>query len=303
MDDILTTEEISNARSESFVGEMNVLKMAWWKELSNLTGAYDSVSVLRSFIDAMFYTLNGEHDKVKDIPCLAGKDYDKRIRILQRAMRFLGESMEANRFVDFLGAADQALRGKGSQDCTGAFYTPTNVCEAMADCNKDAAIQAKFERGEIVTVYDPTVGAGRTLLAWCKVNAKYLEQIRAFGTDIEINAVRMFYVNCALNGIAARCTHGNELSNDREWAVYYTPEWRVYEYNRNIKIQMDKWRSIFQGMHDVTVESTAQEPQETPEVPELDNSTTQEQNAPETPAEPEKMDVTIDSDGQMTFNF
>ena len=298
--DIITTEELSAARSEAFVGEMNVLRMSWWKELSKLTGAYDSVSVLRSFIDAMFYTLNGEHDKVKDIPCLAGKDHEKRIHILQRAMRLLGESMEANRFVDFLGAADQALRGKGSQDCTGAFYTPTNVCEAMAGCNTDAAVQAKFERGEIVTVYDPTVGAGRTLMAFCKEHVKYLDQIRAFGTDIEINAVRMFYVNCALNGIAARCVHGNELSNDREWAVYYTPEWHVYEYDRNIKIQMDKWRSIFQGMHDVAAEyNTVQEP----EAIETVENTSEEQNAQETPAEPEKMDVTIDADGQMTFNF
>lgn len=291
MNDILTTEEISKARSESFIGEMNVLKMSWWKELSKLTGAYDSVNVLRSFIDAMFYTLNGEHEKVKDIPCLAGKDYEKRIRILQRAMRMLGESMEANRFVDFLGAADQALRGKGSQDCTGAFYTPTNVCEAMAGCNNDEHIKAQFERGEIVTVYDPTVGAGRTLMAFCKQHVKYLEQIRAFGTDIEINAVRMFYVNCALNGIAARCVHGNELSNDREWAVYYTPEWHVYEYDRNIKLQMDKWRALFQGVYDAAAEHA---PVVTP---------TQEQNAQETPAEPEKMDVLIEANGQMTFNF
>ena len=289
MNDTLTTEELSKARSESFLGEMNVLKMSWWKELSKLTGAYDSVNVLRSFIDAMFYTLNGEHDKVKDIPCLAGKDYEKRIRILQRAMRMLGESMEANRFVDFLGAADQALRGKGSQDCTGAFYTPTSVCEALTGTAGKMA--DKFERGEIVSVYDPTVGAGRTLLAFCKDHVKYLKQIRACGTDIEINAVRMFYVNCALNGIAARCVHGNELSNEREWAVYYTPEWHVYEYDRNIKLQMDKWRATFESMQETVTELV---PVVTP---------AQEENAPEPPVESEKMDVTIEADGQMTFNF
>lgn len=298
MNDTLTTEEISKARSESFVGEMNVLKMSWWKELSKLTGAYDSVNVLHSFIDAMFYTLNGEHDKVKDIPCLSGKDYEKRVRILQRAMRMLGESMEANRFVDFLGAADQALRGKGSQDCTGAFYTPTAVCEAMS--GTAGKIADKFERGEIVSVYDPTVGAGRTLLAFCKDHVKYLEQIRAFGTDIEINAVRMFYVNCALNGIAARCVHGNELSNDREWAVYYTPEWHVYEYDRNIKLQMDKWRATFKSVYDVAAESNAVQE---PKVIETVENTPDEQNAQEPPVESEKMDVLIEADGQMTFNF
>lgn len=305
-DDFITEEELKTARRDSFMGEMNVLKMSWWKELTKLTGAYDSLSVLRSFIEAMFYTLNGEHEKVKEIPCLVGKDYEKRVRVMQRAMRMLGEAMEVERFVDFLGAADQALRGKGSQDCTGAFYTPTSLCEAMGGIAANADIKAKFERGEIVTVYDPTVGAGRTLLAFCKVNAKYLDQIRAFGTDIEINAVRMFYVNCALNGIAARCVHGNELSNEREWAVYYTPEWHVYEYDRNIKLQMDKWRSIFESMQETAAKYTLtmqQEPQKELEASESDNSAPQEENAQETPTEREKMDVIVEEGGQLVFNF
>ena len=302
MNDIVTTEEIAKARSESFLGEMNVLKMSWWKELSKLTGAYDSVSVLHSFIDAMFYTLNGESDKVKDIPCLAGKDYDKRVRILQRAMRLLGESMEANRFVDFIGAADQALRGKGSQDSSEAFYTPTSVCEAMGGIAATDQIKEKLERGEIVTAYDPTIGAGRLLLSFCKKYADKLDQIRCFGTDIEINAVRMSYVNFALNGIAAELKHGNELMLEH-WATYYTPEWHVYEYDRNIKLQMDKWRSIFEGMYDVTAERAHQTAQDEPAKSEPVNAPAQEENAQETPAEPEKMDVTIEADGQLTFNF
>lgn len=277
-DDIISEKELAEARQQAHLGEMNVLKMPWWKELSKLTGAYDSVSVLRSFIDAMFYTLNGESDKVKEIPCLAGDSYDKRVRIMQRAMRLLGEAMETERFVDFLGAADQAMRGKGSKDATGSFYTPTSVCDAMAGTVADENIKTKLDRGEIVTVYDPTVGAGRTLMAFCKQYRDNLEQIRVFGTDIEINAVRMFYVNCALNGIAARCVHGNELSNDREWAVYYTPEWHVYEYDRNIKLQMDKWRSVFESMKESAAESVPV-------------------------AEPVKHDVTVEPNGQLTFNF
>ncbi len=300
----MTEKELQEARLTGFTaGGISVLKQLWWKELSKLTGAYGALDVLHGLIDAMFYTLNGEHDKVKDIPCLAGKDYEKRVRIMQRAMRFLGEAMERERFTDILGAADQELRGKGSQDCTGAFYTPDSLCNVMAEMT---GVSEKLERGEIVTVYDPTVGAGRTLMAFCKRYAKHLDKIRAFGTDIEINAVRMFYVNCALNGIAARCVHGNELSNDREWAVYYTPEWHVYEYDRNIKLQMDKWRALFESVKDMSADYTVmtpQEPQERPADPEPDNSTPEQQNAQEAPTEPEKMNVTIEADGQMIFNF
>lgn len=297
MSDLVTEKELQEARLVGFTpGGHSVLKQLWWKELTKLTGAYGELDVLHGLIDAMFYTLNGEHDKVKEIPCIAGKDYEKRVRVMQRAMRFLGEAMERERFVDILGAADQELRGTKSQSNTGAFYTPDSLCDVMAAMtgNKDAPIEEKLARGEIVTVYDPTVGAGRTLMAFCKKHAKHLDQIRAFGTDIEINAVRMFYVNCALNGIAARCVHGNELSNEREWAVYYTPEWHVYEYDRNIKLQMDKWRTLFASM---------QEPQGALAEPKPDNCTPQQGNAPIEATEAEKMDVTIEADGQMIFNF
>ena len=309
MSDLVTEKELQEARLVGFTpGGHTVLKQLWWKELSKLTGAYGSLDVLHDFIDAMFYSLNNEHDKVKELPCLAGKDYDKRVRILQRAMRFLGEAMERERFVDLLGAADQELRGTKSQSSTGAFYTPDSLCNVMAELTggKSDPVKAKLERGEIVTVYDPTVGAGRTLMAFCKQHADHLDQIRAFGTDIEINAVRMFFVNCALNGIAARCVHGNELSNEREWAVYYTPEWHVYEYDRNIKLQMDKWRALFNGMYDVAAEhaaTTPQKAQETPEAIEPGNSTPKQENEPIEATGGYKADVTIEADGQMLFNF
>lgn len=285
--ELVTEKELLEARIAAHSGEMNVLKMPWWKELSKLTGAYDSVSVLRSFIDAMFYTLNGERDKVQEIPCLQG-DYEKRVRIMQRAMILLGEAMETERFVDFIGAADQALRGKGSQDGTGAFYTPTSVCEAMSGTVADENIKAKFENGDVVSVYDPTIGAGRTLMSFCKQYSNYIDQIRACGTDIEINAVRMSYVNFALNGIAARVVHGNELSNDREWAVYYTPEWHIYEQDRKRKEQINRLCSLFASMRDAAA-------------PAPDNSTTPQEDTP--PADSEKMDVTIQKGGQLTFNF
>ena len=279
MNELVTEEELKQARLTGFMaGGYQVLKQIWWKELSKLVGAYDPLTVLRGFIDAMFFTSIGEPDKVKELPILQG-DYDKKIRIVQRAMIFLGEAMERERFTDILGAADQEMRGKGSQDTTGAFYTPTSLCEVMGEIvggEESDPVKEKFERGEIVTVCDPTVGAGRTLLGFCKKHAEHLDQIRAYGTDIEINAVRMFYVNCTLNGIAARCVHGNELSNDREWAVYYTPEWHVYEEERR---KRELWRKVFDS---VTLSAIREE---------------------ETAPEAEKMDVTVEESGQMAFNF
>lgn len=301
MTDLVTEKEMQEARITGFMpGGHQVLKQLWWKELSKLTGAASPLDVLRDFISAMFFTAQGQLDELPKLGSLSGKDYEKRLHVMRRAMIFLGEAMERERFVDILGAADQELRGKGSQDCTGAFYTPTSLCEVMGEIvggGESDPVKEKLESGGIVTVYDPTVGAGRTLLGFCKKHAAHLDQIRAYGTDIEINAVRMFYVNCTLNGIAARCVHGNELSNDREWAVYYTPEWHVYEQDR---IQREKWRSLFES---VTASITQQEPHIEPVAPEASNSTQTEQKAQETAQEAAKMDVTILPDGQMAFNF
>lgn len=296
MTDLVTEQEMRDARHVGFVaGGHQVLKQLWWKEISKLVGAYDPLTVLRNLIDAMFYTGTGELEKVKELPILQG-NYEKNVRILQRAMIFLGEAMERERFTDILGAADQELRGKGGQDANEAFYTPTSVSDCMGELigGDGDPVQAKLESGGIVTVYDPTVGAGRLIMSFCKKHAKYLNQIRAYGTDIEQNAVRMFFVNCMLNGIAAEVKHGNELMLEY-WATYYTPEWHVYEQDRKLKAHVQQMRAIFESM-------PLPEPQETPAAAETDNSTPTEEKAQETPAEGEKMDVTIQN-GQMTFNF
>jgi type I restriction-modification system DNA methylase subunit len=300
MNDIVTEKELQEARLKVFTpGGAQVLGQLWWKELQKLTGAYGQLDVLHDFISAMFYTLQGKIDELPKLPCLAGVDYEKRLTVMRRAMIFLGEAMERERFRDILGAADQELRGTKSQSGTGAFYTPDSVCDVMAAMtgSENDPVKEKLERGEIVTVYDPTVGAGRTLLSFVAKHQNHIDLIRAFGTDIEINAVRMFYVNCALNGIAARCVHGNELSNDREWAVYYTPEWHVYEAERRAREQARMWRTVFATL------SNTQEQQEEPEAPETGKSTPHEENAQDGAAGREKMDVVIEENGQLAFNF
>lgn len=276
--ELVTEDELKQARLVGFTpGGMGVLKQLWWKEISKLVGAYDPLSVLRNFIDAFFLVGIGEGDKVKELPILQG-NYEKNVRILQRAMIFLGEAMERERFTDILGAADQELRGKGGQDANEAFYTPNSVSDCMGQLigGDTDPVTEKLERGEIVTVYDPTVGAGRLILSFCKKHSKYLNQIRAYGTDIEQNAIRMFFVNCTLNGIAAEVKHGNELSLEH-WAVYYTPEWHVYEQDRKLKEQVTRFRSIFESMYETAAEL-----------------------APKVESKP---DVVIGNNGQLTFNF
>ena len=285
-EEIVTEQEMRDARLVGFTaGGHSVLKQLWWKELSKLIGAYDSLSVLRGFIDAMFYIGNGQLDKAQDLPILQGGDMAKKRRILQRAMLFLGEAMERERFTDILGAADQELRGKGGQDANEAFYTPNSVSDLMGAL-VEGELKKKLAAGDIVTVYDPTVGAGRLLLSFCKEHAQHLDQIRVYGTDIEQNAIRMFYVNCMLNGIAAEVKHGNELLMEH-WAVYYTPEWHMYEQDRKLKKHVEQMRAIFEGMPK----------------PETEEQPSPVDTTQETPDQPEKMDVTILPNGQMTFNF
>lgn len=206
---------------------------AWFKPLIKAVPELTPVQVLEDFVELAFLCLLGRRQDALSVRCLAG--HAERVEAFVAALTALGDTMERYRFVDVLGHVHQELRGLHSQQHTGSFYTPTPICEVMAEMTNAAPLQEAHaeaqERaacGEVYRVADPTVGAGRTLLSFAKVHCEKLPYFRFYGTDIEANACRMAFVNCALNGMVAQITHGNELTGE-VWQVWRTPEWSVYE--------------------------------------------------------------------------
>lgn len=108
-------------------------------------------------------------------------------------------------------------------DDRGQFFTPYDVCLLIAQIN-NIAEQAKHK--EFVTVNDPAIGAGALLIAFAQVardqGVNFQTQIHASGTDVDIKAVHMAYIQLSVIGLPATITHGNSLTLE-EHSHWYTP--------------------------------------------------------------------------------
>lgn len=231
----------------------------WFTPLLKAVPELAPVQVFEDFVEAAFLCLLGQREDALAVRALAHNP--ERVEVFVTALQELGEVMEQHRFVDVLGHVHQGLRGLGSQQHTGSFYTPTCVCELMAQVTSADMEEAhrlmheRAEAGQVFRVSDPTVGAARTLLSFAKVHATELRYLRFYGTDIELNACRMAFLNCALNGMAAEITHGNELTRE-VWHVWRTPEWSVYEEEVQA---LANWRRAFALVQELT--AAGREPQ------------------------------------------
>ena len=74
-------------------------------------------------------------------------------------------NLEKNPFQDFLGSMYMEL-GLGN-DHAGQFFTPYNVCRAMAEITVPKDFP-QFERPGYITINDPACGAGATLIVTAK---------------------------------------------------------------------------------------------------------------------------------------
>lgn len=221
----------------------------WVKVICAAAPEMDVVRVFEDFVEMMFHALQGRRDEAMRVSALNGDE--ARLTAFLQAAAMLGEEMEKRRFEDVLGEVHQEIRSMRSQQSTGSFYTPTGLCEAMAQLvvqPDHEEVRRHLEQGKVYRVADPAVGAGRTLLSFAKEHIEHLELMRFYGTDIELNACRMAYVNMALNGMAAEIRHGDGLKN-RTFAVWRTPWWNVYEEKRRAA---RFWRGVFGRLTELT---------------------------------------------------
>lgn len=133
-----------------------------------------------------------------------GKEYMNKF---SEAFAYLIQEMESRPYVDVLGVhyMDWGI-SKASATSYGAFFTPTNVCDLMAGIGmSEEVLKRVTEEGELLTVSDPCVGSGATLLALAKHlvgigGLGLLSKLRVLGIDINIVACNMCYVNTTLWG-------------------------------------------------------------------------------------------------------
>lgn len=127
--------------------------------------------------------------------------------------RLTVEGLEANTNQDFLGDIFMAL--DLGNHWRGQFFTPYDICRAMAEISLPEAVQISEKHG-YVTVCDPACGAGATLIAARNAfNLRKIgwDQVFYFAQDIDQLAGLMCYIQLSLLGCAGYVVIADSICN------------------------------------------------------------------------------------------
>lgn len=190
---------------------------------------------------------------------------------------------------DFMGELYMELN-LGNDDA-GQFFTPYDVCKAMAEmCMDEGVIRTSLERHGYISINDPACGAGATLVAAAMSlkdrGINYQQQAIFIGQDIDYTVGLMCYIQLSLLGCAGYVHIGNTLTDpmtghvlfgdgkDSTWytPIYFTEAWSA-------RRAAESMRAIFRRVDELTSTKPAQDPPPEPEKPE-------EVTAPEPPQAP-----------------
>lgn len=124
---------------------------------------------------------------------------------------------------DFLGVVLEELACNCKE--LGQFFTPSCVARLMAQVNIDEEFVKNHKRGEIITLNDPTCGAGVLLIEQAMdLIYKGIPQgdILVFAEDLDPLSFTIVYTQLSLLGIAGICTRRDSLSLQIFEGPWYT---------------------------------------------------------------------------------
>lgn len=99
------------------------------------------------------------------------------------------------------------------------FFTPWPICEFMARCNADNALQ-NSDSDKRIRILDPACGSGRMLMASSRV---FGSQHEYYGIDIDQTCAKITSINLFLSGLFhAEVMWGNALNHSDFRGSYFT---------------------------------------------------------------------------------
>lgn len=185
--------------------------------------------------------------------------YDKKEqRIFPQIFALLIMEYEANQNQDLLGELYMTL-GVSNKNA-GQFFTPYDICSLMArlSLTKDK-MRSDIKNDGYVKVYDPTVGAGATLIAVANEcnnlfnRLNYRNHVLFIGQDIDLVCANMAYIQISLLGLAGYIIVGDTLSEPaikdlkRVWftPTYFNKVWCMRRLFHNQDILGEKLNGYY----------------------------------------------------------
>ncbi len=181
-----------------------------------------SWSVWAALMDMYACSIANSCDMNKERVARREKDYQRDLEAIgndketaAKLFTVITMALENNPKQDFLGSLYMEL-GLGSH-WKGQFFTPYHLCECMAEMTMDDQIQRHYEKGDFVSLNDPSCGAGATLIAGLneakKKGVNYQRWIFVTGWDIDRVTAEMCFVQLSLLGAAGYVAVTDSLSN------------------------------------------------------------------------------------------
>ena len=200
-----------------------------------LTYCRSSWNVWNDFLDMGCISMSNSipalyrEDREREYLSIIGRYKKEDQELFPELFGFFILALNENPAQDFLGEMYFELGLE--QKCRGQFFTPYHVCHFMAELQY-AGIDAGAEIAEkgFFSVGDLTCGSGTMLVAFANVSKEhgvnFQQKVLFVAQDIDVTAVRMYYLQLAVLGCLAIVIHGDSLEkpgfhSDND--VWYTP--------------------------------------------------------------------------------
>lgn len=163
--------------------------------------------------------------------------------LFARLVLTIEETAQEGKYCDFLGELFMEL-GLGN-DAGGQFFTPYDVCIAMAEMTIPDNVQEEIERRKYISIHDCACGAGATLIAAADVlkrkGINFQQKVIFSAQDIDFGTALMCYIQLSLIGCAGFVRVGNTITDpmvgdalfgcddDRTWftPMYFSTRWHM----------------------------------------------------------------------------
>lgn len=147
-----------------------------------------------------------------------------------RCMAVIIEALERNPEQDFLGALYMEL--ELGNHWKGQIFTPYCLSKLISNI-ASRKIDEEIERNGYISIYDPTCGAGSTLIAAVsemkRLNRNFQSQALFVGQDIDRVAGLMCYIQLSLLGCAGYVYIGDTLSRPTTGQALFPREMEDFE--------------------------------------------------------------------------
>ena len=199
----------------------NVYQQRIVKMLNDLAGRYSRWVIWQDFITMAAISINNsirhpQYEAREKVYLNIAAKYDaKELECFASMFAEVSRGLEADPEHDFLGGLFMALE-LGSE-WHGQFFTPYNVCQAIAAMNVTEKTKAQIAADGWINVNDPACGAGALLVAFAnackKQDINYQQHVLFVAQDIDQLAAMMCYIQLSLLGCAGYVVIDNTLTN------------------------------------------------------------------------------------------